>query len=151
MSWVSKDAFLIDIWMVHWFHVVSVERCIFNRYMNGTLISCHECRKIHFNRYMNGTMLLKYMSWVLKDAFLIDIWMVHWFHVVSVERCIFNRYMNGTLISCRECRKIHFNRYMNGTMLFKVHVVSVERCIFNRYMNLNHFVPFIGSNSVCLQ
>ena len=58
----------------------------FNRYMNGTLISCHECRKIHFNRYMNGTMLFKV-------------------HVVSVERCIFNRYMNGTLISCCECQK----------------------------------------------
>ena len=68
---------------------MSVERCIFNRYMNCTMlfkvhvVSVERCI---FNRYMNCTMLFKV-------------------HVVSVERCIFNRYMNGTLISCCECRK----------------------------------------------
>ena len=165
MLWVSKD--IITMYStVHWFHVMSVER--YHYYVQySTLISCRECRKMYFNRYMNGTLIschecrkisllctvqyidfmswvskdiitmystvhwfhvvsvercilidiwmvqcyLKYMSWVSKDAFLIDIWMVHWFHVVSVERCILIvqctiQYNIECINACRECWNI---------------------------------------------
>ena len=66
------------------------------------LIACRECRKISL---LCTVQYIDFMSWVSKDIIAMYS-TVHWFHVMSVERCF-----NTTIWNCRLVREISFREH----------------------------------------
>ena len=128
VSWVSKNSIAMYS-TVHWFHVMSVERCF-----NTTIWNCRLTREISFREHARYKGMLCYrkdqrqhtivytidwigfMSWVLKDAFLINLWMVQsdskkWSHISDLS-CIMMVFLHlSTLTTWNQCN-LCVNYYM---------------------------------------